>query len=384
MLQSLGGKLKFKKTIIAATIAASGSAGYLGYDEFGPRKYFGYNDKLQIIEIVTHSKNSFNANGFQKPGLIYEEDQKFHTMEYDPNAFQKLMAAMFNFLSSCVSAPPSNPIPSPEPNPTPIPKPPQPQTDWGAIKIQAPQANEIFKTPKKVCIVDTGIDANHPFLKPHVKFTKSFTGQNSAAERFGHGTHVAGIVVQGNNSAELYVMQGLSDIDGSGNLSDLGQALLECAAQGAEVINNSWGGGTDSPYLNQIIASLVAKGIRIGFAAGNESTQTSYPATLAGTYSTVFSISATNQQDMLAIFSNYGLVSFAAPGDNIRSTLPTYGCELCDGNRSGWGLMRGSSMAAPYAVAVISMVTKRPVQTDNIGSATYFGQGRVNALKTVQ
>lgn len=85
------------------------------------------------------------------------------------------------------------------------------------------------------------------------------------------------------------------------------------------------------------------------FAAGNDGNNNDeIPVSPAGLHSdSAIIVAATNGLTGLASFSNYGLtVDVAAPGVNIRSTVP--------GNR--YLEMSGTSMAAPYVAHVAAMV----------------------------
>jgi subtilisin family serine protease len=330
--------------------------------------------------------------GFQKPDLEYEEVQIYRAMNYDPSLWSSLLDAAYKFLSSCSPTqspqpiPAPNPAPEPQPAPTPSPGSGQPiERDWGYFKAKFSDAAKISNAGAiKVCIVDTGIDGTHPAFQGRILASRSFVGRNSRVDGFGHGTHCAGIASA--TMPQLIIAQGLSDVDGSGSTDQLGQAILYCAQNGAQVISNSWGGGGNSAYLTQVIQSVAAKGIVLAFAAGNESTQTSYPANLSNQIANVYSVSATTKIDTLAPFSNFGVVSYAAPGVDIYSTLPQGGCALCDGDYDGKsGSMSGTSMATPYfaAEAALAIATKHRPGFDPVGPANQFGFGRINSLKTV-
>lgn len=390
--------IDFKKRVtqigLASTVAAGSAGGMYAYDQYKPRQYIGWNKQtLEVVEKVEHSKSSFSAKGFQKPELEYEEVQTYRAMNYDQTLWTSLLGAAYKFLSSCTPTPAPEPAPRPIPDPVPTPAPDpgqgsaQPiESDWGYFKAKFSDASKaVDVSAVKVCIVDTGIDGAHPAFIGRILASKSFVGRNSKVDGFGHGTHCAGIVSAAKN-VKLIIAQGLSDVDGSGSTDQLGQAILYCAANGAQVISNSWGGGGNSAYLTSVIQQVTSKGIVIAFAAGNESTQTGYPALLANQIANVYSISATTKTDTLANFSNYGIVSYAAPGVDIKSTLPTQGCVLCDGDYNGQsGSMSGTSMATPYwaAEAAYAVATKHQPGFDAIGAATYFGRGRINAMKTV-
>lgn len=58
-----------------------------------------------------------------------------------------------------------------------------------------------LQTTKTAWIIDTGIDLDHPDLNVDATRSKSFvSGQTSADDENGHGTHIAGIIGAKNNS----------------------------------------------------------------------------------------------------------------------------------------------------------------------------------------
>ena len=74
------------------------------------------------------------------------------------------------------------------------------------IVVAKPQSVKAKETPapkppksnaKSVCVVDTGVDMNQPFLKGIVLDAVDFTSENHAQDRDGHGTFVAGLTAYG-------------------------------------------------------------------------------------------------------------------------------------------------------------------------------------------
>ncbi len=157
---------------------------------------------------------------------------------------------------------------------------------------------------------------------------------NSTDKNIGHGTHVAGtIAAYGNNSTGITGVMWRAKImplrflgmEGSGLISDAIEAILYANAKGAHVINNSWGGAGPSQTLK---AAIDASSAVIVCAAGNDGTSNDaiphYPASYDS--ANIISVAATDQNDGLAGFSNYGIASVdvAAPGVNTYSANPLY------------------------------------------------------------
>src|SRR6266566_595933 len=68
----------------------------------------------------------------------------------------------------------------------------------------------------------------------------------------------------------------------------------------------------------------------------------------------IISVLASDQNDVGASFTNYGLatVDIAAPGVSTLSTVPKGTCTLCD--TSGYKLLSGTSMATPHVSGVVA------------------------------
>ena len=234
-----------------------------------------------------------------------------------------------------------------------------------------------------IAIIDTGIDlTNQVFISsaaiwvnpnPNADASEGYPddingwnwvdGNNNVQDVIGHGTHCAGIVLGvGQNifanpvaTANIQIMP-LKFIGPNGGLtSNAISAVYFAVAHGARVISNSWGGGTASMALEDAITYAYNQNVLFVAAAGNSSldndSNSQYPANY--TVPNVMSIAATNADDTLASFSNYGVnsVNFGAPGVNILSTyIP-----------NSFAYLSGTSMATPFvAGTAIYMMYQRP------------------------
>src|SRR5438874_7391034 len=118
------------------------------------------------------------------------------------------------------------------------------------------------------------------------------------------------------------------DSSGSGYLSGAVSAIQYAVQMGAMVSNNSWGGGGFDPALHDAIAFARDHGHIFVAAAGNDGNNNDFSPSYPASYDldNVISVAATDHNDALAYFSNYGAgsVDLAAPGVTILSTMPTY------------------------------------------------------------
>lgn len=225
--------------------------------------------------------------------------------------------------------------------------------DWGLQAIKAPVAwNTTKGEGVKVAILDTGVDTNHPDLKPNIKavanFTSSFFG---VRDRCGHGSHVAGIIAGVDNGqgivgvaphAELHIAKILGD-NGSGDINAIIQGIRWAIAQGVDVINMSLGTSVEPPQeLHNAIKEATNAGIVIIAATGNEDSAVCWPAKFPET----IAVSAIDNHLQKAYFSNHGIENeICAPGVDILSTYK-------DG---GYAKLSGTSMATPIITGAAAL-----------------------------
>jgi subtilisin family serine protease/fibronectin type 3 domain-containing protein len=256
--------------------------------------------------------------------------------------------------------------------------------------IDAPEAWTLRTDASTIVVgvVDTGIDYTHPDLAGNMWRNPRETPGNgidddgngyvddvhginavSGAANPGnpmddqattyHGTHVAGTIgATGNNGTgvtgvawrvQLMALKFLNST-GSGSSSDAIKCIDYAIANGAHVLNNSWGGGGYSTALRDAIDRARAAGILFVASAGNDAVDTDRsPAYPAGyVLPNVVSVASSDRLDRLSSFSNYGYktVHLAAPGSSIYSTMA--------GAR--YQSLSGTSMASPHVSGALAML----------------------------
>lgn len=263
----------------------------------------------------------------------------------------------------------------------------------GVAQIKAPAAWNCGRGKGiKVAVLDTGIDYNHPDLKPNYKLGISFvSGESSAMDYNSHGTHCAGTIAAAINgtgvvgvapAAYLYAVKVLSRY-GSGAWSNLIAGIDWCVnKKDLDVLSMSLGGASAPTAVETMCNLAWSKGALLVAAAGNNGGAVGYPAK----YKSVIAVSAIDNANNLAPFSSRGPeVELCAPGVNVLSTIPG----------GGYGSKSGTSMACPHVSGTAALawgshryannVTLRRLlawTADNLGIPgrdQYFGYGRVDA-----
>lgn len=275
--------------------------------------------------------------------------------------------------------------------------PPPASTMWNLAKIRWQEARALSSFQEasgiRVAVLDTGIDANNPDLEGQVSSYifnyRDLLNASNERDVIGHGTHVAGTIgasvnnfgINGICKSQLNNWKVFDDKPdfiscSRGYVYFVNQvmyrrALVDCLDQNIDVINLSIGGGRFDLNEQQLFNDLLANGTTIVAAMGNEredGSPVSYPAAYPG----VIAVGATNIDDTVANFSNFGNhIAISAPGVGIWSTLPTYSGQfgfdaICtDGStRLGRALQRetdydawdGTSMATPHVVGAVALL----------------------------
>jgi subtilisin family serine protease len=232
--------------------------------------------------------------------------------------------------------------------------------------------------------IDTGVDYSNPDLTPNIDTVYAYnaytntSGPSDITDYNNHGTMVAGVmgaiglngVVGVNWHVKITPIKWLQDarpdIGVPGYGGDVVTAMkaidhvIQMKQQGVNVsvINASWGVSTTLPAqaLADEIQAAGSAGLLFVTVAGNAATNIDtgtgvWPGLYSTSLGNVITVAATNNQDQLASFSNFGPlhVQIAAPGDTIYSTYSSAA------GPSLYGYNSGTSFAAPLVAGTIAL-----------------------------
>jgi len=275
-----------------------------------------------------------------------------------------------------------------------------------------------------VADIDTGVDPNHPALKPILlqgyDFTRNqpggsemtdlggstgsacsscqaaFVNQHTAAmldqhtaamldgspyAAFGHGTEVVGVIHLVAPTAHVMPLKAFH-ADGTGDLSDIIRAIYYAVQNHVNVINMSFDLTSNSTELTNAITYASSHNVICVASSGNDGKEEIvYPAGLKN----VMGVASTNDFDQRSSFSNYGnqVVWVAAPGENIVTTYPfgTYAASS------------GTSFSSPLVAGTAALILNLEPNANQSQAASAIahahwigsnmGHGRLDVYQTL-
>jgi subtilisin family serine protease len=256
---------------------------------------------------------------------------------------------------------------------------------WAINYIQSPQTNLLdFGNGEgvTVCIVDTGVDRNHPSLAGQVvddlDLTESVPDPNSQEISY-HGTTVASIIA-GNILPEHRGVAPKAKIlsvkifsNGVDTTTDLVVKGISYCLGKSQVISLSFGGEMDSQIISETLQRAINSGVTVLAAAGNNSGPILYPANEPG----VIAVGAMDQ--------NLRVADFSSRGPELGAVAPGLGV-LAAARAGTFSNVSGTSISVAVASGVELLRRSRQAKhlgfiNLNIGSDLQ-GQGMVHALLT--
>jgi subtilisin family serine protease len=256
-----------------------------------------------------------------------------------------------------------------------------------------------------VAVTDTGGNQTSLELTPQYTTDPSqlgwdyVSGDSTPEDGNGHGSHVSGIIaaVKDNGlgiagiapQAKLQEVRVLNS-SGYGTDADVANGFDYAGSHGARIVNASLGGTGFSQAMYDAINSHPSTlyVVAAGNASDNNDVDPTYPCALS--LANILCVGATDDQDEMAYFSNYGKqsVDVFAPGVNILSTW----------NDSTFHYDDGTSMASPEVAGTAALVLSanpsltvdglKQVLLGTVDSLSWASSisvtgGRVNALRAV-
>jgi len=263
-----------------------------------------------------------------------------------------------------------------------------------------------------VALVDSGINS-HPEYgtnAPPFPNGRIVEGRNTnnpltptlTTDACPHGTHVAGIIAAtGNNGVGVagvtwgaYIMP-VRVLNGCfGDVTDLIEGIVWAADHGAQVINMPLQYNLTTPATVAALQSAVDyahdHGAILIAATGVNNFCGPGVVCYPGKATNVIAVSATNNRDLFASFSNYGpQTDLTAPGEDIFSTWTSGGYSVQDGTSHSAAHVSGLAALiksyAPFRTndQIAEIIQQTADDLGPLGWDNHFGYGRINAANAL-
>jgi subtilisin family serine protease len=242
-----------------------------------------------------------------------------------------------------------------------------------------------------VGVLDTGIDDSHPeFARKTVHFNElnaaGVSVSTTSRDAGDHGTHVCGILAGVTSGVAPGAALAVAAVLTTPTASGLSGSAIQIATglnwllshpfrpdrPGVDVVNASLGVGVANggaagsgyyPFLQSIVRNaLLAPGVLIIAAIGNDGHRGPGFHSSPGNYHNVLGIGATDRHDRVAYFSDWDSAwtppgtstpikkpDMSAPGVNVVSAKPG----------GGYQSMSGTSMASPVVAGVAALLLEQ-------------------------
>ncbi|NLB81361.1 MAG: S8 family serine peptidase [Clostridiaceae bacterium] len=259
---------------------------------------------------------------------------------------------------------------------------------WGSANTRSVEANKMIsdsmiELPEIVVgVIDTGVELHDFFTKdpenPRILWEPDWEQEHYIDSRpdGGHGTHVAGIIVDNtpsnvkirplstdlfaipNDESELSFEYEYEDENKNRTIFIIALEILLMLELEVDVINISMGDSAISSEgakkysesINDAVnLAVFEKDVPVVVAAGNEYDEAGkyYP----GNAENAITVAATDRSNHPILFSNKGTaVDLCAPGGSLFNSDGIYSTVL----NNGYAKMSGTSMAAPFVTAAVA------------------------------
>ncbi|CAG7828848.1 unnamed protein product [Allacma fusca] len=254
---------------------------------------------------------------------------------------------------------------------------PQEGDQWGVeiINASAVWADGIRGAGVVIANIDTGVRGTHEAVRDGYRSQNGWydpmTGFQVPTDANGHGTHTMGTILgrtYGIGVAPEAKWIACKACDGGCprvDLIDCGQWVV-CPTEldgssnprcdlGPSAVSNSWGGGIEDDWYDDVIATWIKAGMVPLFSAGNSGPLCSTANSPADS-DLAIAVGSTTSSNWVSTFSSVGPTyttrrmkpDIAAPGSTIYSAN-----HLADND---YGIKSGTSMACPHAAGLTALL----------------------------
>lgn len=319
-------------------------------------------------------------------GIAYTSYYLVNALEVSGGPLVKAWIARRPEVDRVLDSPIMRPLPSTPPTASGSQsRPDRPQ--WNLTQISADRVwKELGVTGEGVLIglSDSGAQYDHP------EFSDSYRGSdgdhdynwydpwnntNTPVDIGGHGTHTLGSIL-GNSTGVAPDARWIACANLARNLGNPAR-YLDCLqfmlapfpqngdpfldgdpARGADILNNSWGcpeiEGCDPQTLQPAFDALAEAGIFVVASAGNDGPFCGSLNNPPAIYPTVYTVAASDVDDVLAVFSSRGPLQGA---DWVKPNLTAPGVDVLSSMPEGtYGIMSGTSMAGPHVAGAVALM----------------------------